>query len=131
MIDRPSERLRAHQRAGIGDAHVGLAEMDAVGAGGQRHVDAVVDDEGHAGRPEQGDQRPRLLDQRPRLRLRIAELHHGGAGGDRLAHGLDDAARAAERAVGDQIDREVESAARRHRRTAILARCASSVASIR
>ncbi len=83
--------------------------MDAIGADGQSDIDAIVDDERHARAPSECHQRPRLLDQRPRLGHGIAQLDHRRSAGQRLPYRLDRAARAAEFAVGDQIDREVET----------------------
>ena len=84
--------------------------MDAVGVGGERDIDAVVDDEAGSRRPRDRDERPRLLDQRPRLRLRIAELDHRRAAGDRRRTVSTTPRAPAERAVGDEIDGEVEAA---------------------
>ena len=44
------DRVRAEETAGIVGRHVVLADMHAGGAGGQRHVDPVVDDERDAER---------------------------------------------------------------------------------
>ena len=43
LIDSPMMRLRAEQAPRILDRHVVLPDMHAVGAGGERDVDAVVD----------------------------------------------------------------------------------------
>ena len=50
-FDRQADdRVAAEERAGVLDRHVVGPEMHAVGFGGERHIDAIVDDERHAKR---------------------------------------------------------------------------------
>ena len=62
-LDRqPDDGAAAEQPRASAGRHVVLADMHAVGAGGQRDVDAVVDEQRHAARRQRRLERARLLD---------------------------------------------------------------------
>ncbi len=70
-LDRQADhRARPEQAARILDRHVVRPEMHAVGAGGERHIDAIVDDQRHAERRQRLFDRPRR--RRPWRRFRCA-----------------------------------------------------------
>ena len=96
--------LRPEQPARILDPHVVLPDMHAVGLGGQRHVDAIVHDQRHAGTGERRLDGARLLDHAPRRAVLVAQLDQRRAAGHDQAGELGE--RAAVRAF--RIDDRVE-----------------------
>ncbi len=72
---------QADDRAGpakpprIRDRHVVRPEMHAVGAGGERHIDAIVDDEGDAERRQRFFDRSRRLDHGAGFAVLVAQLN--------------------------------------------------------
>ena len=77
-------------------------------AGEHRQIDAVVDDQRHAGRTEQPDKGARLDDKRPGLRFRVAQLDERRPAPDGADHNTPDSTDTGERAIGDQVDGQVE-----------------------
>ena len=62
-------------RAHVGGRQRRAAQVNAVGADGQRDVDPVVDVEGDAGRGGDVAQRSRQLDERAPVQILLAQLH--------------------------------------------------------
>jgi len=83
-LDRQADdRLRPHQRARILRRHVVLADMHAFRTAGQRDVDAIVDQERHAGRFQHVVDGTRLVDHDAGLARLVAQLdQRRAAGGD-------------------------------------------------
>src|SRR6185312_6060442 len=77
---QPDDGRAAEQQPRIGCRHVVLPDMHAVGFGGERHVDAVIDQQRHTGRRERRLQGARLLDHGARAAKLVAQLHQRGAG---------------------------------------------------
>ena len=67
--------MRAEQCPRILNHHVVRPDVHPVGAGGERHVDAIVDDERDRERRERRLDRPRRLDHCPRVAALVAQLH--------------------------------------------------------
>ena len=85
-VDRqPDDCLRAQQPPRIRGRHVGLPDMGAVGIGGERHVDAIVDQERHVERRERCLDGTRGLDHRPGFAALVAQLHERRAAGGKHA----------------------------------------------
>jgi hypothetical protein len=105
------DHVRTDAFARLARRHVVLADMQAMGADGDRHLDAVVDDQLHAAGREQLHQRAALLDQGGIARLLVAQLHERGAAGDRGRDGLLQAMAARKHRIGHQIDGEIEAGA--------------------
>ena len=83
--------------------HVRLADVNAVGAGGERDIDAVVDHQRHAGRAEDRFQAAGQLDEVPSGAFLIAKLdgaHSAAQGG---ADHVLDRARRRETRIDDQV----------------------------
>ena len=76
--------------------------MDAVGAGGKRHLRPVVDDERNAERRETRHEGAGDADQFVVGRVLVAELDDGDTALDRREHGLDQTAARRHRPVGDE-----------------------------
>ncbi len=82
--------------------------MDAIGIRGKRHIDAIIDEERHAERGEQGFERAGFLDEGTAGDPGRADLHKRHTAGDRRGHGVDDTAGAGQHPVGDEIEPEIE-----------------------
>ncbi len=79
-VERDAEqRVGAEQRARRGGRQVALADVAAGGPGREGDVDPVVDDQRHAERRQQRDQRAGLLEQRPAVGRLVAQLHQRDA----------------------------------------------------
>ena len=118
--------VRPEPGARLCHRRVGLADVGAVGLGGARHVEAVVDDQRHALRGEDGPEAAGLGDELRGRQVVVAELDGRDAAADGLLnHGLD-AARAGEAAVGDEVEVEREGAAAHQLTLARSARVAGS-----
>ena len=59
----------------IGDRHVVRPDMDAVGTGGERNIDAVVDDESRTERRQRLFDRPRLFHHGAGVAVLVAQLN--------------------------------------------------------
>ena len=110
------DRAGPQDRPDAGRGQVGLPDVDAVdpgsgGAGGQRDVDAVVDDQRRVLAARGGGERvgdgEHLGEESPAVGVFGADLHRPHPGGDRRGDGVGDAAsgRGALVGVGDQVDR--------------------------
>src|SRR6185312_16275169 len=73
------ERAGTEQAPRVLNRHVVLAEMHAIGSRGQRHVEAVVDDERHTKRSQRLFDGARRCDHGARLAVLVAQLHERGA----------------------------------------------------
>ena len=107
--DRKSDdRRRTEQTARIGSRHVVLADMHAVGAGGQRHVDAIIDHERHLKRRERGLDRACLLHHRPRFPTLITQLDQGRSAGGDAAGQVDDVVTSRDRRIDDGVKPQID-----------------------
>ena len=122
----PRERARGFDR------QVVLAEVDAVGAGRERHVEPVVDDERHAARRAQRLELARDLEVAPRVGMLVAELDQVHAARERGRDDLAVAAPAREIGPGENVEtallehRARPSGGQRHRALTSAASGASS-----
>ena len=77
--------------------------MHAIGAAGQRHVNPIVDEQRHPERPKPGLERPRTFDEGARSEGFFAQLNAGDAAPHRGFDHRQNAARAAQGAVGYKV----------------------------
>ena len=88
---------------------IGLAQMDAVGSGGQGNVDPIVDQQRHAERGKRLPHGARLLDLPAGAAALVAQLEQGGTaaggGSGQLGQGSAAAALGVEHRIEAQIDR--------------------------
>jgi len=94
------ERARRREPGGV-DRQVTGAEVDAVGVGGERDVQPIVDEEQRVVARRQLAQRAGLLVQLTRGRGLVSELDRGRAGLERRFCDLQDGARRGELAIRD------------------------------
>ena len=80
--------------------------MDVGDAGGQRHVDAIVDDQRHAERRQRRVERSGELDEGPRAGRLLAQLHGGDAAADGGEHDILERTLAGHAAIGHQHQRQ-------------------------
>ena len=92
--------------------------MHAVGFGGERHVDAIVDDERHVKRRQRLFDRPRLLDHGARLADLIAQLDERGAALGAKPRQIGEIAPAGALRIDDGIEAKID---RHHKIPVILA----------
>jgi hypothetical protein len=82
--------------------------MDTVGASRHRHIDAVIDDEGHCKRRQGPFDRPRLFDQRARLGALVAQLDQGRAAAGTTRRQIGEGMSARALGIDDGIKTKVE-----------------------
>src|SRR5215813_10956231 len=72
---KPDDRVGAEKPARILDRHVLLPDMRAVGAGRERNVDTIVDQQRYAERRQRRLDRPRAIDHASRISVLVPQLH--------------------------------------------------------
>ena len=79
---QPDDGRAPEQQARIGHRHIVLSDMHAVGFGRERDIDAVIDQQRHAGRLQHVAQGSRFLHHGARAAVLVAQLHQRRAAGD-------------------------------------------------
>src|SRR5262249_49354017 len=101
------------------DCHVLLSDMNAVGARGQRNIDAIIDDEGYAEWVERGLYRARLFDQAPCIRQLVAQLHERCSAICNGAREIDERVPARVVRIDDRIEPQINHVVPRNRFTSV------------
>ena len=114
----------AGERPRLGDREAALGQVDAVGVGGERDVDAIVHEQQRAARARDVDRGPGQRQERAALEVLLADLDQRGPGrqlGERAVERRGEAGLAAHQPpVGHQHQPHAgERALRRHRRYSI------------
>ncbi len=108
-LDRQADdRVRPEQGPRIFDRHVVRPDMHAVGAGGERHVDAVVDDERHRERRQRRLDRAGRRDHRPRFAALVAQLQQSRPALGDAAREIDEIVPAGALGIDDGVEAEVD-----------------------
>jgi len=100
------EHRGADQAAGLGCREVVLAHVHPVGAGSERHVDPVVDDERHAGSRQDALKLADLLEETARAKRLLPDLDGGDAAPQRATDDLGERPAAGEVAVRHEVQAE-------------------------
>ena len=109
LVDRePDDGAGAEQPPRVFGGHVVLPDMHAVGAGGERHIDPVVDEERHCGR-QRGLDRARALDHRAGLAHLVAQLHERRAARGHAAREVGEVMAAGHLRIDDGINAQVDA----------------------
>ncbi len=86
--------------------------MHAVGLGRQRHIDAIVDHQRHAGSGEHRMNRARLLDHPPRRAMLVAQLDQRRAARNDHAREVDERAPVRALRIDDRVEAQIDHVTR-------------------
>ena len=103
--ERPMSSPGPSSAPRVGDRDARRRQVDAVRAGGERHVEPVVDEEELPGLVAGAPQRPRQVEERPPAEVLLAEVDRRDAPGEAAQRRRDPPGKVRrEPAIGDQVD---------------------------